>query len=616
MTAIEEYWSKIKSGEIVACEKIKTVYEYLNYCLTHEMGPFTGEEGEKESYVFDSELANKPVEFIETFCRQTQGRSIGKVIKLELFQRARHEAIFGFVEKSTRFRQYTETMTVEGRKNGKTTENACDALFMLAGDGEGSAENYCLATKREQALKTYDEVSKMIRLDDSLRKYMVNGKKTIEYPTTFSYMRALGSKDLDSFNSHFVVVDELAAIKKRSIYDDMKQSTSARDQALISSISTNGFVRDNIFDAQYDYSVKVLAFMRDFLNKSKTIEHEELMKMVSEQIETGEVHFSGNIDLHFLPFIYELDALEEWTDEECWIKANPGLGTIKKKRTLRSYVNKAKGDDEFKPTVLVKDFNLKQNPTSRWLTWEQLENLQTIGHNSQLRDKEYTYEMLANAYKTQGFRYCIGGFDFAVTTDLAATKIISMKPNDPNLYILQMYWCPEDILERLPTNIKNMYNAWINKGLMRTCRGYKISKLDVLGWFLEVQNDLDIYIFGGGYDPWHIQEAEERWLLNTFGPNVWEVVRQGKQTLSQPMHELKEDLKSNTVIYNNHPIDKWCLSNTEITSDINGNIQPVKPGYGDKNVKIENTLKIDGTLALLDAYTVLKKRFDEYQNII
>ena len=50
------------------------------------------------------------------------------------------------------------------------------------------------------------------------------------------------------------------------------------------------------------------------------------------------------IDETFLPFIYELDDKDEWDKEECWIKANPGLGTIKNIHDLRDYVNKAKND--------------------------------------------------------------------------------------------------------------------------------------------------------------------------------------------------------------------------------------------------------------------------------
>ena len=47
--------------------------------------------------------------------------------------------------------------------------------------------------------------------------------------------------------------------------------------------------------------------------------------------------------------------------EECWIKANPGLGTIKSLDFLRENVRKAKDDASFKPTVMVKDFNMKEN---------------------------------------------------------------------------------------------------------------------------------------------------------------------------------------------------------------------------------------------------------------
>lgn len=109
MTYIEQYWEQIRTGKINACRKIKIVYEYLVYCINHQIF----------NYVFDETLANKPIEFIETFCRQTQGRNIGQTYKLELFQKAKHQAIFGFVDKDTRLRQYNETMTIEGRKNGR-----------------------------------------------------------------------------------------------------------------------------------------------------------------------------------------------------------------------------------------------------------------------------------------------------------------------------------------------------------------------------------------------------------------------------------------------------------------------------------------------------------------
>ena len=143
-----------------------------------------------------------------------------------------------------------------------------------------------------------------------------------------------------------VTIDELAAIKNRDLYDLMKQSMSARRQPLLNCITTNGFVRNSIFDSQYEYACKVL---------------------------DGKVK-----DDKFLAFIYELDDRDEWDKEECWIKANPGLGTIKKFEFLRDCVNKAKADDAFKATVMVKDFNMTENSSSAWLRWNELNNETTF----------------------------------------------------------------------------------------------------------------------------------------------------------------------------------------------------------------------------------------------
>ena len=106
---ILEYWDKIQSGEILVCRRIKQQYEKLVDDLNNP----------KEPYVFDIDLANKPIVFIETFCMQAQGKNMGKPLKLDLFQKAKIQAIYGFVHKKTRMRQYREVMTIIGRKNGK-----------------------------------------------------------------------------------------------------------------------------------------------------------------------------------------------------------------------------------------------------------------------------------------------------------------------------------------------------------------------------------------------------------------------------------------------------------------------------------------------------------------
>lgn len=75
-----------------------------------------------------------------------------------------------------------------------------------------------------------------------------------------------------------------------------------------------------------------------------------------------------------------------------------------------------------------------------------------------------------------------------------------------------------------------------------------------------------------------------------------------------PMHALGADLTKNKINYNNNPIDKWCLSNTSVDIDKNANIQPAKTS--------NQRRRIDGTAALLNAYTVLQDKLNEYENMI
>lgn len=552
MTFIEEYYNKIVSGEIVACKRIKQVYAKLVDDLINP----------KDNWIFDEELANRPIEFIETFCKQAQGE-LGANLNLMLFQKAKHQAVFGFVDKDTKLRKYQEVLDIRGRKNGKTTELAADELYMLVADGEGSPEVYNIATKLEQAKKGFNECYKMAQQSPELSRHLKKRKSDIYFHANYGIIQALASNSngLDGLNSHMVTIDELAAIKNRDIYDLMKQSMSSRRQPLLNCITTNGFIRGSIFDAQYQYACDVL---------------------------DGKVK-----DDRFLAFIYELDDPDEWDKEEMWIKANPGLGSIKKFEFLRDCVNKAKSDPAFKATVMVKDFNMKENSASAWLRWDELNN----------EDKFNIKDM--------GFRYGIGCFDLAETTDLASAKVLCMRPNDENIYVISMYFIPEEKLNNFETNKEDdnvPYKLWEKQGLLRVCPGNKVNPYDMLEWFKEVKNDFDIYIPWIGYDPWHVDSSLLIAYENEFGNASMIKVRQGVYTLSSPMKELKADLCAHKVNYNNNSIDKWCLSNTEIKTDINGNIQPIKG--------MDSRKRIDGAVSLIIGYVVLKDKMSEYENII
>lgn len=457
-------------------------------------------------------------------------------------------------------RQITEIMDIRGRKNGKTTENSALSLYMLVGDGEGSAEVYFIATKLDKAKKGFKECHKMVAQSPDLSKYIRKRKTDLYFEATFSHIEALASdsNSLDGLNGHFITVDELAAIKDRNIYDVMKQSMSSREQGLISSISTNGFVRDSIYDSQYEYACNVL---------------------------------DGKIkDIHFLAFIYELDHRDEWLDESCWIKANPGLGTIKKTEELRKFVDKAKVDAAFKPTVLVIDFNLKQTASTAWLRWEQLENTATF------------------EIEKMDFSYGIGGFDKSETTDLTSAGVLLRRRDDDEIYFACMFWLPEQAIMQRANEDQIPYDLFERLGFLRPSGQYKIDMKDILKWFVELREDFDIYIPWIGYDSWHVDDATLEDFESHFGKNSMIKVRQGAVTLSTPMKELEADLSNHIINYNNNQLLKMCLANTEIKVDSNGNIAPVKSR--------DTRKRIDGTIALLNSYTVYLDRKNDYLNMI
>lgn len=458
---------------------------------------------------------------------------------------------------------------------------------MLLGDKEGAPQIYSVATKLDQSKLAFNSAITMMRQSPLLSKHIRKRTSDLYCDKNMGYIKALASNSngLDGLNTHMGLIDELAAIKNRDIYDLVKQSMGARSQPILFTITTNGFVRGSIFDAQYEYASKLLDGKLEITNK------------------------------RFLPFIYELDDKKEWDKEECWIKANPGIGTIKSKDFLRQMVEKAKEDPTFKPTVMVKDFNMPENDLASWLRLEDIETPSMEG----IKRNGFTYEDIENVFKLYGFKYGTVGFDYAETLDLAAIKFACMRPNDDNMYFLSMYFTCEGNMERLAKtkrDVYNLYTSWKYRGLLRVTDGNKINKRDIFEYIKSVQEDLDIYVFNGRYDRWHIDSNDEEYLRLNFGRDTFKKTAMGAKSLSIPMQEFKKDLQSNKIIYNNHPIDKWCLCNTVVKTDINGNIQPVKPGYGDREIRTDQDAKIDGTIAFILSYMALKDKYDEYKALI
>lgn len=544
---IREYWDKIQAGEIQACRRLKQQYEKIIEELDNPRDP----------WVFDLEKATQPIEFIERFCKHSKGKWIGKPVRLELFQKAKIQAVYGFVHKDTGLRRCREVFTLVGRKNGKSTEKAATGVYMMIGDGEGGAEVYSVATKKDQSRIVFTEAVNMVAQSPALSKHVKKRKSDLYFPVTFSKFEPLAadSNSLDGLNVHNGIMDELHAIKDRNLYDVIKQAMSAREQPLLDMITTAGFVRENIFDSIYNYACKVLDGIIE--------------------------------DDRFMAFIYELDDRSEWTDFRMWEKANPGLGTIKDYNELAANVERAKNDPDFLPTVLTKDFNVRDTVTGTWLTFDQINNEET-----------FTMDDIRNTY-------AVGGVDLSSTTDLSCATLLLMKPGSEKKYALQQYFLPSELLEERVREDKIPYDRWVERELLTLCEGNKVNYSDVTAWFERMLNEYEIHPVWIGYDPWNSQYWVDEMKEHGF---VMEKVRQGAQTLSQPMKEMGADLQAKRINYNNNPILKWCLTNTAVKRDDNDNIRPIK-GQNQRQ-------RIDGAVSLLIAYTVMFNHMEDYKALI
>jgi len=164
MNAIQEYCGYIDNNPAAVPARIRKIYTQLAADSVKADGDF----------VFDAKRANKPIAFIEKFCKHSKGEWAGQSVKLELFQKAFISALFGFVHRDTGLRKYREAFFMVGRKNGKSTMLAGLALYMMIADNEAGAEVYSTATKKDQAKIIFDETVNMERV--------IQGAKTLSLP--------------------------------------------------------------------------------------------------------------------------------------------------------------------------------------------------------------------------------------------------------------------------------------------------------------------------------------------------------------------------------------------------------------------------------------------------
>ena len=133
MNYVKEYYKSISSKNgTVACEEVKAIYKRLVREMNRPPKGF--------QFYFSEEQGEYVINFIESYCKHYQGEHAGEYVRLELFQKAFIQALFGWLEKGTNRRRFREYFfEVEGFKHTKQFE----VLKMCFADEGGSQCGFC-----------------------------------------------------------------------------------------------------------------------------------------------------------------------------------------------------------------------------------------------------------------------------------------------------------------------------------------------------------------------------------------------------------------------------------------------------------------------------------------
>jgi phage terminase large subunit-like protein len=558
-----EYIRKCKSGEIIIGQELMQMLDVL---LTHFENP---------DIKVDFEDGHKRINFIEKECKHFEAPFAGKPFLLMLFQKAFIEATYMFKiydEEIGRWvRLYQDVLFLVARKNGKTPliSAECLAEFFC---GELGTRILCSSNDYEQADLMFQAINSMREESKTLfnvtrsnikgiffgnpKKPKKTGKFSYKNKGTIKKISAkTGAKE--GKNIKVGAVDEVHELKDNTSVMPIRQAVSTQDEPLYIELTTEGVINDGYLD--------------DRLREARQVLNGELERP------------------RWLIWLYTQDSEQEvWQDENTWCKSNPGLGVIKKRSFLKKMIDEAKTSKSMRVFVLSKDFNIKQNNSTAWLTPEDLKN-----------EEKFDIEDFRNSF-------AIGAVDLSKSGDLASARAIMMKPGSQKKYVLQKYFIPEAKLAELSKDDREMFKDWIAKDLITVSPGNENDFSLVTAWFVNLYKDYGIRVFKTGYDKWSaIYWAKE---MDEYG---FDCVRVSQEfgSMSEPMKLVEADLKSDLIVYNNNPIDKWCLENTALNFNTKLDIMP-------KKVQGKEDKKIDGAVTMIIAYRIYIDNRTEFLSLV
>lgn len=344
---------------------------------------------------------------------------------------------------------------------------------------------------------------------------------------------------IDEWLSGDVREDVVGAIEQSSAKE---QGTAQNNDYLILAISSEGTVRNGSGD-----TIKM-----------------ELMKILKGEYSS----------IHTSIWWYKLDSIDEVSNPEMWIKANPNLGKTVTYDTYQDDVERAEKNPAVRNDILAKRFGIPMEGYTYYFTYEE-----TLPHKKK-RDY-WGMPCSLGADLSQGDDFCAFTFMFPI--------------GDGSFGIKTRNYITEQTLMKLPMAMRVKYESFMNEGSLIVMPGTVLDMMQVYDDLDEYINQREYDVVSFGYDPYNAREFVERWTRENSPFGVEKVI-QGAKTESVPLGELKKLAEERMLLFDEE-LMTFAMGNCITMEDTNGNRKLLKKRYEQK---------IDAVAAMLDAYVAYK----------
>ena len=383
------------------------------------------------------------------------------------------------------------------------------------------------------------------------RMKLASTKKGIENFLTGSLLeiRPMSIDKLQGLNSRINTVDEwLSGDVREDVIGALEQGASKNDDYLIVAISSEGTVRNGPGDT---------------------------IKMELSDILKGDY-----LNPHVSIWWYKLDSVDEVSDPEMWLKANPNIGKTVSYETYQLDVDRAEKAPAARNDILAKRFGIPMEGYTYYFTYEE-----TLPH----RKRDYWKMPCAlGADLSQGNDFCSFVFLFPLVNGCFGIK--------------SRNYISETTLMKLPSAMRIKYDEFMKEGSLVVMDGTILDLMDVYDDLDRhiIECDYDVRCFG--FDPYNAREFVERWEREN-GPFGIEKVIQGAKTESVPLGELK-NLSEQRMLLFDEQLMSYAMGNCITLEDTNGNRKLLKKRY---------EAKIDPVASMLDAFVAWKLNKEAFE---